>query len=102
MLAITPTANEAVETIVSGSELPDSACLRITAEPMTTEAGGATTSLRLDVVESPGPDDAVVADSHVCIESAAAELLDDKLLDAELAENQVRFSIRDQESGETG
>lgn len=96
MLSVTPDAAQAVEAIVSQSELPESAGLRITAVPQSENSAAPKSELRLDLVPEPDPEDAVIEGSSVYVEPATAELLDDKLLDAELAENQVQFSIRQQ------
>jgi iron-sulfur cluster assembly protein len=96
VLVVTPDAAQAVDAIVSQPELPDSAGLRITAIPQADNSGAPKSELRLDLVEAPEPEDAVIEGSSVYLEPATAELLEDKLLDAELEENKVQFSIRQQ------
>jgi Fe-S cluster assembly iron-binding protein IscA len=97
MLTLTPDAAQAVDTIVSRPDLPDDAGLRITAEPQVAESGPPTTDLRLEMVDAPEPDDEVIEGSQLYIEQGTAELLGDKVLDAEFAEDQVQFKLRDQD-----
>jgi iron-sulfur cluster assembly protein len=94
MLTLTPDAAQAVETIVSQPDLPDDAGLRITTEARVTDSG-ATSDLRLQMVNGPEPDDEVVEGSQVYVEAGTAELLGDKILDADVVEDQVQFKIRD-------
>jgi Fe-S cluster assembly iron-binding protein IscA len=97
MLTLTPEAAQAVETITSRADLPDDAGLRITAEPQVTESGPPTTDLRLEMVNAPEPDDEVVEGSQLYVEQGTAEILGDKVLDADFVEDQVQFKLRDQE-----
>jgi Fe-S cluster assembly iron-binding protein IscA len=96
MLTLTPDAAQAVETIVSQPDLPDEVGLRLTAEPQVAEGGPPTTDLRLEVVNAPEPDDEVVEGSQLYVEQGTAEMLGDKILDADLVEDQVQFKLRDQ------
>jgi iron-sulfur cluster assembly protein len=92
MLSLTPTAAEAVETICSQPEIPESAGVRITrggGEP------GGGVELRLAVVEGPAPGDQQVPDARVYVDSEVADFLDDKVLDAEVSGEQVRFGLHD-------
>jgi iron-sulfur cluster assembly protein len=94
MLTLTPDAAQAVETIVSRPDLPDDAGLRITAEPQVTDSGP-TNDLRLEMVSAPEPDDEIVEGGQVYVEPGTAEMLGDKVLDADVVEDQVQFKIRD-------
>ncbi|HYY43925.1 MAG TPA: iron-sulfur cluster biosynthesis family protein [Actinomycetota bacterium] len=89
MLTITSTAAQAIKAIVSSSELEDGG-LRIEARQ---EMGEATLELSLAGEADPG--DAVIdeAGAHVYLEPQAASLLDDKVLDADVKGDEVRFSI---------
>lgn len=95
MLALTPAATEAVETIVSQLGATDSAGLRIS--PAAQQENGAEPSgeLELAVVAEPEPDDATVEGAPIYVEPSTAEFLRDKVLDAEMADDQVRFSLYD-------
>ena len=94
MLALTDRAVEAVRDIVSSSgEASDTGGLRLTAERAGTQA-----SFTLRVVSLPGEDDAVIEDhgARVFVEPEAASLLDDKVLDAKVDQDQVAFTVVDQ------
>jgi Fe-S cluster assembly iron-binding protein IscA len=90
MLTITPQASEAIRGVLAAENVPDDSVFRITSEP---EAG-----LVVAVTDSPEPDDQIVEGEEVeiCVEPTAAQMLDDKELDATVAEGQVSFSIGEQ------
>ena len=93
MLALTDDAVEAVRNIVSSSdELPETGGLRVVAERAGTQA-----NLQLSVVALPAEDDEVIEEQgvRVFLEPEAAALLDDKVLDASMEQNQVEFTIAD-------
>ena len=100
MLALTQNAAEAVHTIVAKSELPDSAGLRLQAEHDSSNGNGPS-GLVLDVVLAPDPDDTVVDGAPLYVDSAAADLLADQVLDAELEADDIRFSLRPQPLDDT-
>ncbi|MFL5923736.1 MAG: iron-sulfur cluster biosynthesis family protein [Gaiellaceae bacterium] len=95
LLALTDNAVEAVKNIVSSSseEETETSGLRVVAE-----REGAQASFQLSVVQLPAEDDEVVEEqgARVFLEPEAASLLDDKVLDASLEQNQVAFTIGDQ------
>ena len=93
LLALTDDAVEAVRNIVSSSdELPETGGLRVVAERAGTQA-----NLQLSVVALPAEDDEVIEEQgvRVFLEPEAAALLDDKVLDASMEQNQVEFTIAD-------
>jgi iron-sulfur cluster assembly protein len=94
MLAITEDAAAAIKGIVSSPELPDGAGLRITQE-VSAEAGGDAprTDLRLSVVAAPEEGDEVLESERIFLDPETAEFLDDKLLDADVVDDQVQFSL---------
>jgi Fe-S cluster assembly iron-binding protein IscA len=96
VLTLTPTAAEAVRRLVDSAPIETAEGLRIS--PGHATAAG--TSLELAIVDGPEIDDEQVTESgaHVFLEPEVAEFMDDKVLDAELEETGVRFSIRDQDS----
>jgi Fe-S cluster assembly iron-binding protein IscA len=100
VLAITPGAAEAISGILSGSELPEGAGLRITSEAAEDESGATRIELRLSLAEQPEKGDHVVEGAPVFIESEATSFLDDKLLDADVSGNEAQFSLRDQAGAE--
>jgi len=94
LLALTNDAVEAVKTIVSSSdEASETSGLRMVAE-----RAGAQANFQLSVVPLPAEDDEVVEEqgARVFLEPEAASLLDDKVLDASVEQNQVAFTIADQ------
>lgn len=93
MLAMTRTAAEAVEAIVSQAEVPETAVLRIAAGESRDNGSGPVPELQLALVEQPEIDDLVVEDMRISVEPSTAEFLDDKVLDAEIDERGVRFSL---------
>lgn len=94
MLALTENAVHAVKEIVSSSEqAPETGGLRVVADRV-----GAQANLELSVAALPGEDDEVVEEhgARVFLDPEAALLLDDKVLDASIEQNQVAFTLADQ------
>ena len=105
MLALTPTAAEVVDSIVSQQELPATAGLRIPRAAGDAASAGAESqrARRLSVGEQPEAGDALVQGTQVYVEPGeTAELLEDKVLDAEIEGNEVRFSIAQQAEPDAG
>ena len=96
MLAVTQEAASAIDGILAAPGVPDEAGVRITTEMAGAEEGSPQAELRLAVVEAPEASDQVVEDAPVFLEPEAAALLDDKVLDAEVADDQVRFNLKEQ------
>jgi iron-sulfur cluster assembly protein len=92
VLAITEDAATAIDSIVL-SGLPQGAGLRITRELNTQSGQEARTDLRLSVVESAEEGDEVLEDVRIFLEPEAADFLDNKLLDADVDGDEVRFSL---------
>lgn len=96
MLALAPTAVEAVKNIVESSPISnDTGGIRIVAEP----AGGAP-ALRVEVADVPDTSDVVVEQegARVYLETEAASVLDGKVLDATVdANGRVGFQVIDAE-----
>ena len=92
MLTLTDSASAAVKAIVS--QLPESSTAGVRIH------GGDDTDFVLDVVPAPDGADAVVefSGARVFLDATAAEVLDDKIIDAELADDGavVSFAILDQ------
>lgn len=93
MLAISEDAAAAIRGIVESQGVPDGAGLRITREESTDESGNPRTDLRLSVVSGPQEGDEVLEAERVFIDPGAADLLADKLLDADYVDDDVRFSL---------
>ena len=94
MLALTENAVEAVRDIVSSSdEASETSGLRMVAE-----REGMQANFHLSVVPLPAEDDEVIDEqgARLFLEPKAASLLDDKVLDALVEQDQVAFTIADQ------
>lgn len=92
MLSLTASATSEIRKLIDNQDVPVGSGIRIAADP---SAGGLSLSLAL----SPAEHDAVVEDRgvRVFLDPQAAELLDDKALDAGTDDSgQVRFDISDQ------
>ena len=98
MLTLTDTAAEVVRSLVDQSPTPDSGGLRIAASADGIEG----VALELSLVGEPEATDETIEQSGatVYLDPDAAELLDDKLLDAQVAEDHVTFMLRDDLGGE--
>jgi hypothetical protein len=96
MLALTPSAAEMVNAIVTQGDLPVTAGVRITSEAVEarTNGAGSPRDVRLSVVDEPEAGDEVVDGAPVYVEPGpTADLLDDKVLDAELSGEEVQFRL---------
>jgi iron-sulfur cluster assembly protein len=98
VLTLTPTAAEVVRTLVEQSPDPESGGLRIAAG----DEGGEGVELELSLVGEPEALDETVEQegATVYLDPGAAELLDDKLLDAQVAEDHVTFVLREESADE--
>jgi iron-sulfur cluster assembly protein len=97
LLTITDRAGEALDAVVaSAPNASDRTGLRISRA--TTPDGQE--GLALTLTDGPAPEDAVVESEHapVFLEPEAADMLDDKVLDAEVQGDQVGFMLRDHRS----
>jgi Fe-S cluster assembly iron-binding protein IscA len=96
MLVLTEKAAEAIATLkASSAEIPDDAGLRIVAPP---PGGAEETALELAIVAEPAGEDVVVEaeGQQVYLEPMAATLLDDKVLDAQVEQGDIRFAVLQQ------
>ena len=94
MLALTNNAHDAIEGILSTSNIPAGAGLRI-APPAAADAAGG--ELQVTVAALPAEADHVIDEegARVFVDEAAAEFLDDKVLDASIVGEELRFAITD-------
>ena len=95
MLALTDSAVEAVKGIVSSSpDESDAGGLRLMAEQ-----DGKQTRFKLSLVPMPAEDDEVIEEegARLFLDTRAASLLDDKVLDASIEKGEVAFTIGDRE-----
>jgi Fe-S cluster assembly iron-binding protein IscA len=96
MLTITPAASDAIRQLVEASELPESAGIRI-GRGTETPLGVA---LDLALVDTPDDADQVSDEgATVFVDSQLGDLLDDKVLDAQVADGQVAFALREEDGG---
>jgi iron-sulfur cluster assembly protein len=95
VLAITTEASEAIKGVLAADDVPDGALLRIRPQP---NSESAAVGLVVEVTDAAPPTDQVVEGDgvEVCLEPTAAEMLDDKELDAKIIDGKVNLSIGDQ------
>ena len=96
MLALTSNAQEAIQGVLSDRGVPDGAGLRIA--PPADVDGGPSGQLELTIATVPGEADQVIDETgaRVFVDEAAVEFLDDKVLDASISGDQIRFAVADQ------
>ena len=102
MLALTQGAADAVETIVTQQQTLDSAVLRITSRAESDNGNGPQRELEMALVTEPQEDDVLVEGIPIAVEPNTLEFLDDKILDAEIQDGDVRFSLYLQQEPPTG
>lgn len=93
MLEISSQAEEAIRGILASEGVPDGAAFRISAAA--SPGADTETGFAVSITEEAPPEDQVVEgeDVEVRVEPLAAEMLDDKELDASIADGQVQFSL---------
>lgn len=96
MLAVSEEAASAIGSILAAQDLPDEAGLRVSTDTAASDGTPEQTALRLEIAPAPAAGDQVLAEGPVFVESEAAELLDDKVLDAEVRDDQIQFSVKAQ------
>jgi Fe-S cluster assembly iron-binding protein IscA len=92
MLTLTPTATDAVRALVANMDVDDdTGGLRICAG----QAAEQGSSLELSLVNGPEATDKEIdaGGAHVFLEPVVDEMLDDKVLDAQLDSGRVRFVL---------
>jgi iron-sulfur cluster assembly protein len=94
MLAVTSTAAEAIKGL---SSAPGAEGVRISSS---VPEAGQPLELQLELTQAPEPEDQVLeaAGAQIFLDPAAADVLDDKVLDADVAEGEVRFAVVEQGS----
>ena len=96
MLTITDNAEHALDAVVAAENAPEGAGVRIS---QGVDADGQP-AVGLALAAAPEPGDAVVEDANVpvFVASEVADLLDDKILDAQIEGDQIAFRIGDRSS----
>ena len=99
MLALTDNASVAIEGILSEETIPDGAGIRIGPPP--DEDAASAGQFQVTIVGSPADGDQVIdeAGARVFVDESVTDLLDDKLLDAAIVEDQVHFVLGAQGAG---
>ncbi|HET9073838.1 MAG TPA: hypothetical protein VFN48_04610 [Solirubrobacteraceae bacterium] len=95
MLTLTPTASAAVHALLDHPDLPESSGLRLRGQLDPTGRPG----IGIEVVNGPQDGDQLVpagAGHDVFLSSDIAPVLEDQMLDAELDQERVAFSLRPQ------
>ncbi|HWE31998.1 MAG TPA: hypothetical protein VG410_00855 [Solirubrobacteraceae bacterium] len=95
MLTVTPAAAAAVATLLENPEIPDGASIRL---QRGVDATGEA-AIGIAIVSEPEPDDEPVPtaqESEVFLASDVAGLLDDQVLDVQVEQEQVSFTLRPQ------
>lgn len=94
MLTLTPAATAAVTTLLENPGLPENAGLRL---HQATDPTGRP-AIGIDIVEAPEPDDEHVptGDSELFVAPEVSEALSDLVLDAEIDQQNVAFTLRPQ------
>jgi iron-sulfur cluster assembly protein len=95
VLALTETATEAIEGILSGPAIPDGAGIRIAPAPREQAGEPDASELKVTLATAPAESDQVVDQegARVFVDEPLTEYLDDKLLDAQISGEQVSFMI---------
>ena len=93
MLALTDNASLAIEGILSASTIPDGAGIRIAPPPG--EDPATASEIQVTIAGEPAETDEVIdeAGARVFVDESVAGMLDDKLLDARVVEDQVHFAL---------
>jgi iron-sulfur cluster assembly protein len=94
VLTLTPSAADAIKELVGSADAPDGTGLRIASEPVSESEA----TLELALTEGPMSGDEVLEDQgvNVFLEAQAAAFLNDKVLDADIENEAVRFKIGEQ------
>jgi Fe-S cluster assembly iron-binding protein IscA len=93
MLTLTPAAAEVVRTILADAPEEARGGLRISPAEPTPEG----VAFEMTLVDAPEADDQTVEEdgATLYLEPEAAQILDDKILDAEVGDGQIRFAVID-------
>jgi iron-sulfur cluster assembly protein len=99
MLALTSNASLAIEEILNVPTVPDGAGLRI-APPPGVEADDAE-QFQVTVARGPAESDHVIDEegARLFVDESVAPRLQDKLLDADIVEDRVQFTLADAQGG---
>jgi hypothetical protein len=97
MLALTDRAAQTIGALTDQPGVPEDAALRISSSAADDDPTGEGATLEITLVEDPDEGERAIEDPPVYVEPGlASEFLEDKVLDAEIGQDQVRFSIAQQ------
>jgi iron-sulfur cluster assembly protein len=98
MLAISPVAADAITDLVSQPGIPEGAGLR-----MSEASPGEPGDIELAVAEGPAGSDQIVEErgAQVFVDKELAPVLDDKILDATVESERVKFTLVKQDAGQS-
>ncbi len=99
MLAMTKEAVDAVERIVARPGVPDTAVVRIATDDSHGNGSGPVREVQIEVLPQPRAQDLLVQEMRLTVEPKSLAFLDDKVLDADLAGDEIEFRIYPQPSG---
>lgn len=99
MLAMTKEAVDAVEQIVARPGVPETAVVRIATGESHGNGSGPAREVEIEVLPQPRSQDLLVQEMRLTVEPKSLAFLDDKVLDAELAGDEIEFRIYPQPSG---
>lgn len=94
MLRITKVAAIAIEEMLATRRMPRRAGVRLTTGGGPAVDGERELALVMDLAPAPVSGDEVLVEAPVFVEAEAAPALDEKLLDAEVSTERVRFTLR--------
>lgn len=93
MLALTQSAADAVEAMITQTDVPDSAVVRISSQEAEDASGAPATELQVTLAEQPEEGDVLIEGIALSIEPQTLAFLDDKVIDAEIEDGGVRFAL---------
>jgi len=100
MLAVAPSAVDAITMLVTANGLPDSAGVRLAPTPTadlaaTPSADPQQPQLQIALSQAPGPDDQVIdaGDAHVFVDALLSGMLDDYTLEATSNDQRIHFTL---------
>lgn len=98
MLAMTREAVDAVQRIVARPGVPDGAVVRIATDESRGNGPGPSREVQIEVRPKPRAQDLVVQEMRLSVEPRSLAYLDDKVLDANVAEGEIEFRLYPQAS----
>lgn len=95
MLAVTEVATIAIEEMLATRRMPYQAGVRLATEAVPSGDADRGTAVVMDLAPAPRRGDTVLLEAPVFVEADAAPALAQKLLDADVTTERVRFTLRE-------